>query len=99
MIGRYTRPEMGEIWSEAAQYAAWLEVEIAAAEAMAELGEIPTAALEEVRKARPPEPERVAEIERRTSHDVIAFLEAIEEQIGRLTKRKVNQRHQQQHGQ
>ena len=82
MIGRYTRPEMGALWDEAAQYATWLEVELAAAEAMAELGQIPAAALDEVRKATPPDPERVAEIERRTRHDVIAFLEAIEEQIG-----------------
>ncbi len=82
MIGRYTRSEMGSIWSEAAQYAAWLEVELAAAEAMVELGSIPAEALEEVRRAVPPDPERVAEIEARTKHDVIAFLEAIEEQIG-----------------
>jgi len=82
MIGRYTRPEMGNIWSEAAQYAAWLEVEIAAAEAMVELGDIPAEALPEVRKAVAPDPQRVAEIEARTRHDVIAFLEAIEEQIG-----------------
>ena len=82
MISRYTRPEMGSIWDEAAQYATWLEVELAAAEAMVELGNIPAEALENVRRAVPPDPERVLEIERRTSHDVIAFLEAIEEQIG-----------------
>ena len=82
MIGRYTRAEMGSIWNEAAQYAAWLEVELAAAEAMVELGHIPPEALAEVSGAVPPDPERVAEIERRTKHDVIAFLEAIEEQIG-----------------
>jgi adenylosuccinate lyase len=82
MIGRYTRPAMGAIWTEAAQYATWLEVELAAAEAMAELGRIPAEALAEVRRATPPDAERVAEIEARTGHDVIAFLEAIEEQIG-----------------
>jgi adenylosuccinate lyase len=82
MIGRYTRPEMGSIWSEAEQYAAWLEVEMAAAEAMAELGHIPAGAIEEVSKAVPPDPAKVAEIEARTQHDIIAFLEAIEEQIG-----------------
>ena len=49
---------------------------------MAELGVIPSEALEQVHRAIPPDPERVLEIERRTSHDVIAFLEAIEEQIG-----------------
>ena len=82
MIGRYTRPEMGGIWSEGAQYAAWLEVELAAADAMVELGRIPAEALDEVHQAVAPDPERVAEIEARTKHDVIAFLEAIEEQIG-----------------
>ncbi len=82
MIGRYTRPEMGSIWSEAAQYSAWLDVELAAADAMVELGRIPAEALDEVHKAVAPDPERVAEIEARTKHDVIAFLEAIEEQIG-----------------
>jgi adenylosuccinate lyase len=82
MIGRYTRPEMGSIWSEAAQYAAWLEVEIAAAEAMAELGHIPAEAIEAVSKAEPPDPQLVAKIEARTQHDIIAFLEAIEQQIG-----------------
>jgi len=82
MIDRYTRPEMGAIWTEQAQYAAWLEVELAAAEAMATLGQIPTEAMEDLRRAVPPDPERVREIERETAHDVIAFLEAIEEQIG-----------------
>jgi len=82
MIGRYTRPEMGALWNEATQYATWLEVELAAAESMAELGHIPAEALDEVGMAVAPDPERVAEIERRTKHDVIAFLEAIEEQIG-----------------
>ncbi|MCH7825847.1 MAG: adenylosuccinate lyase [Acidobacteria bacterium] len=82
MIGRYTRPEMGSIWGEAAQYATWLEVEVAVAEVMAALGHIPSEALDDVRRAVPPDPERVAEIERRTGHDVIAFLEAVEEQIG-----------------
>ena len=69
MISRYTRPEMSSIWDEAAQYATWLEVELAAAEAMAELGNIPAKALENVRRAVPPDPERVLEIERRTSQD------------------------------
>ena len=82
MIGRYTRPEMGRLWDEAAQYATWLEVELAAAEAMAELGQISEDSMAEVRRAEPPKAERVAEIERRTGHDIIAFLEAIEEQIG-----------------
>jgi adenylosuccinate lyase len=82
MIERYTRPEMGGIWGPAAQYASWLEVELAAAEAMVELGSIPAEVMAELRQAVPPDPARVEEIESRTGHDVIAFLEAIEEQIG-----------------
>lgn len=82
MIDRYTRSEMGSIWSERAQYAAWLEVELAAAEAMTALGKVPPEAMEDLRRAVPPDPERVREIEGRTAHDVIAFLEAIEEQVG-----------------
>ncbi len=82
MISRYTRPEMGLLWDDAAIYATWLEVEMAAAEAMAARGTIPSEAMDQLREARPPDAERVAEIEARTRHDVIAFLEAIEEQIG-----------------
>lgn len=82
MISRYTRPEMGRLWDEAAIYAAWLEVELAAAEAMAARGAIPADAMAQLRQAQPPDPVRIHEIERRTAHDVIAFLESIEEQVG-----------------
>ena len=82
MISRYTRPEMGRLWDDAALYASWLEVELAAAESMASRGIVPEDAMEQLRRVVPPDPERVAEIERRTHHDVIAFLEVIEEQVG-----------------
>jgi adenylosuccinate lyase len=82
MIARYSRPEMQSLWDEAAVYASWLEVELAAAEAMATRGTIPADAMEQLRTAQPPAADRVLEIERRTHHDVIAFLEAIEEQVG-----------------
>ena len=82
MISRYTRPEMGRLWSQAALYSSWLEVELAAAEAMTRQGRVPAEAMEQLRGAVPPDPERVAQIERRTAHDVIAFLEAMEEQVG-----------------
>ena len=82
MISRYTRPEMGRLWDEAAMYATWLEVELAAAEAMTELGTVPQDVMERLREATPPPAEEVLEIERRTRHDVIAFLEAIENQVG-----------------
>ena len=80
MIARYSRPEMRSLWDDAAVYASWLEVELAAAEAMATRGTVPADAMEQLRAAQPPDAERVLEIERRTHHDVIAFLEAIEEQ-------------------
>ena len=82
MIARYSRPEMRSLWDDAAVYAGWLEVELAAAEAMAARGTVPADAMEDLRAAQPPDAERVLEIERRTRHDVIAFLEAIEEQVG-----------------
>ena len=82
MIARYSRPEMRALWDDAAVFASWLEVELAAAEAMATRGTVPPEAMAELRNAQPPDAERVLEIERRTRHDVIAFLEAIEEQVG-----------------
>ena len=82
MIARYSRPEMRSLWDDAAVFASWLEVELAAAEAMATRGIVPNDAMEELRAAQPPDAEHVLEIERRTRHDVIAFLEAIEEQVG-----------------
>ena len=82
MIARYSRPEMAGLWDATAQYASWLEVELAAAEAMAVDGTVPPEALEALRMAQAPEPSRVEEIESRTGHDVIAFLEAMEEQVG-----------------
>ena len=82
MIARYSRPEMQGLWDDAAIYASWLEVELAAAEAMAVRGTVPADAMEQLRAAQPPDAARVLEIERRTHHDVIAFLEAIEEQVG-----------------
>ncbi|NKB87443.1 MAG: adenylosuccinate lyase [Acidobacteria bacterium] len=82
MIARYSRPEMRALWDDAAVYASWLEVELAAAEAMAARGTVPSDAMNELRAAQPPDADHVLEIERRTRHDVIAFLEAIENQVG-----------------
>ena len=53
MITRYTRPEMGRIWSEENKYKQWLEVELAASEALAELGEVPVEAAQALAPARP----------------------------------------------
>ncbi|HKA69625.1 MAG TPA: adenylosuccinate lyase [Actinomycetes bacterium] len=76
MIERYTLPEMGQVWSEAHKYEIWCRIERLVLEAQAEAGVVPVEAVEPVRRAEPPTPERVAEIEAVTQHDVIAFLTA-----------------------
>jgi len=81
VIERYTRPEMGRLWSEEYKIDLWLRVEVAVCEAWAERGEIPAEALPEIRRARV-DLARMAEIERETQHDVIAFLRALAESIG-----------------
>jgi adenylosuccinate lyase len=83
VIARYSRPEMTSIWSEEGRLARWLEVELAALDGWAELGAIPAADVTAIRAAaRPPTPERVAEIERTTDHDLAAFVDAVAEQLG-----------------
>lgn len=77
MIARYTRPEMGRIWSEENKYNAWLEVELAASEALAETGEVPKEAAELLRKHARASAERIQEIESVVRHDVIAFTTAV----------------------
>src|SRR5947208_4188672 len=76
MIERYTLPEMGRVWSDAHKYELWCRVETLVLEAHVKAGTVPGDALEPVRAAAPPTPERVAEIEETTQHDVIAFLSA-----------------------
>ena len=82
MISRYTRPEMGRIWESENLYAKWLEVEIAACEAMAQEGLVPDEALENIRKKAAFSVGRILEIEEETKHDVIAFLTNVEEHVG-----------------
>jgi adenylosuccinate lyase len=79
MIARYTRPEMGAIWSEQHKYECWLEVELAAAEALAELGEVPPEAARSLRAHAGFELGRIQEIESEVRHDVIAFTTAVSE--------------------
>jgi len=82
VIDRYSRPEMRDIWSDDHKFQIWLEVELLACEAMAELGQIPKKDAAEIRKrARFSIPE-IAEIEKRTNHDVIAFLENVADSVG-----------------
>jgi len=83
VIARYSRPAMARIWSDEGKLAAWLEVELAALDAFAEVGTIPAGAVEAIRaQVRVPTPERVAEIERVTDHDTAAFVDAVAEQLG-----------------
>ncbi|HEY3962744.1 MAG TPA: adenylosuccinate lyase [Gaiellaceae bacterium] len=83
MIARYSRPEMSGIWSEEGKLARWLEVELAALEAWSQLGAIPADDVAAIAAAaRPPSPERVAEIELTTDHDLAAFVDAVAEQLG-----------------
>ena len=83
MIERYSRPAMTRIWSGEATLERWLAVELAALEAWARLGVVPTEAVERIRAtAVAPDPARVAEIERTTNHDVAAFVDAVAEQLG-----------------
>ena len=86
MIPRYTLPEMGALWSEAAKFQKWLDVELAVCEVHAELGTIPRAALAEIRARASFTVERVNEIERTTDHDVIAFTTALAENIGEAAR-------------
>src|SRR5260370_6699266 len=81
MIERYTRPEMGRIWSEESKFRAWLEVELATAEALAETGEVPEDAARLLRKHAGFQVARIQEIEREVRHDVIAFTTAVSESI------------------
>ena len=76
MIERYTLPEMGRVWSDEHKYALWCRVETLVLEAHAAAGRVPADVVDPVRAAPPPTPERVAEIEETTQHDVIAFLTA-----------------------
>jgi adenylosuccinate lyase len=83
VIARYSRPEMNRIWSEEGKLARWLQVELAALDAWAELDAIPADEVESIRaRVQVPTPERVAEIERTTDHDTAAFVDAVAEQLG-----------------
>lgn len=81
MIDRYTRPEMGAIWTDDAKVQRWLAVEFAVCEAWADRGRIPTADMERIRHAHC-DLARMREIERETDHDVIAFLRTVGETVG-----------------
>ena len=77
MIDRYSLPEMRSLWSEQRKLQIWLEIEILACEAMAEFGSIPKEDAAAIRRTATFDIENVHEIEKRTNHDVIAFLEDV----------------------
>ena len=83
MIDRYTRPEMGAIWTETAQYQAWLDVELAACWAWSEAtGQIPMADVDLLYENASFDVDRIHEIEAETRHDVVAFTRAVSETLG-----------------
>ena len=82
MIARYTNPEMGRIWSDQRKYETWLQVEIAAVEAMAHAGIVPADAARDIRERARFDIARIEEIEQVTQHDVIAFTTAVAEHVG-----------------
>ena len=81
MIPRYTRPEMGRIWSDENKYRQWLEVELAASEALAESGEVPTEAAEALRRHADFDVARIEAVEAEVKHDVIAFTTSVAEKM------------------
>lgn len=82
MIPRYTRPEMGNIWTLENKYRKWLDVEIAVCEVLSESGRIPAEDLRRIKEKAAFDVDRIQEIERETQHDVIAFLTNVAEHVG-----------------
>jgi len=82
MIARYTRPQMGAVWSDENRYRTWLKVEIAACEAHAHLGRLPANALEIIQEKADFDVKRILKIEETVKHDVIAFLTNVAEYVG-----------------
>ena len=82
MIERYTRPEMGRIWTLENKYRKWLDVELAVCEVLFQRGEIPPEDFKTIKEKAGFDVERIEEIERETQHDVIAFLTSVAELVG-----------------
>lgn len=82
MIERYTRPDMGAVWTDENRFQKWLDVEIAVCEVHADMGTIPRDAVDKIKHTAKFSVERINEIERLTRHDVIAFTTALAENIG-----------------
>ena len=82
MIERYTRPEMGRLWSEESKYGAWLRVELAVCEAYTRCGRIPPDAMARIRQKARVDITRILAIQERAKHEMIALLTSLEEQVG-----------------
>lgn len=82
MIERYTKPEMGSIWTDQAKYQSWMDVEIAVCQAQVKAGNMPEAALKEIKEKAGFDVSRILEIEKEVKHDVIAFLTNLNEHVG-----------------
>ena len=82
LIARYTRAEMGRVWSEENKFQKWLEVELAAAETLAEAGIVPREAAQKLRERARVDVARVNELEAKVRHDVIAFTITVQESVG-----------------
>ncbi|HUG43671.1 MAG TPA: adenylosuccinate lyase [Acidobacteriota bacterium] len=86
MISRYSRPEMAEVWSDENKFRTWLRVELAVSQVLAERGEIPRKAYEELQSKAAFNLDRIAEIESEVRHDVIAFTMAVAESVGEASR-------------
>jgi adenylosuccinate lyase len=82
MIARYSRPRMSQVWSEEAQFKAWLDIEVLACEGWAKLGKIPPEALKIIQEKARFETARVLEKEKETKHDVAAFVSEVQSYCG-----------------
>jgi adenylosuccinate lyase len=82
LISRYTREQMGRVWSDANKFARWLDVELAATETLAEAGQVPKEAAATIRACGKVDAARILELEARVKHDVVAFTMAVGESIG-----------------
>ena len=86
MIDRYTRPPMGDLWSEEQKFQSWLDVELAACAAWSEIGAIPPEDVETLYDEADFDVDRIKEIEKETKHDVVAFTRAVSETLGEEKK-------------
>jgi len=89
LIERYSPPAVRAVWSDQHRFELWLRIEILACEAWASIGRIPESALPKIRKGTF-DPDKIAEVEARVGHDVIAFLTVVNESIGQPEARYVH---------